>query len=166
MRAGFCAAGCAAAVLVFAAPAEAAKGTWAGTVPNTTGKVALDAKISRQGFLTKITQIRIKDVPTQCEVSGPVPAVEHTFSGRLTIQSNGTFSGTFTQETYGNQSSFSGKFKRNGKSVNGTLQVNYHYPAQGTFPEENCDTGALAFKAKFGATDETLARPAAQRMTY
>ncbi len=155
-------AGAVIAALAVATPAHAATGTWAGSVTGTTGKIALDGKVNRQGFVTKIKQIRVKDVPSQCEVTGPA-TVGHTFPATLRIQ-NGGFGGTYTQPTYGNQTTIDGRFNRSGRKITGTIQINYHYLEPP--PEENCDTGPLAFKVKLGATDETGARPAAQRLTY
>src|SRR5688572_18513429 len=97
----------AAGTLVFAASAQAAKGTYAGTVTNTTGKIALDVKI-QQGFVTKVTRVRGVDIPSQCEVSGQV-TVHHDFSTKLTVKGNGRFRGSFTQPTYGNVSTIAGR---------------------------------------------------------
>ena len=74
----------------------------------------------------------------------------------LSHQSNGRFNGTYTQPTYGNESTISGRIKH--KHVAGTVQINYHYPpdpAHG-YPEENCDAGKLVFKAELDAPDETV----------
>lgn len=153
MKVGLTAAICA-ATLLFAAPALAAKGTYAGTV-GTTGKIALDVKVSKAGFVKKVTALRGKDVPSTCEISGPGILVNFDTTVVLPVKStNGKFSGTLTQPTYGNVSTISGKVKH--KHVSGTIQVNYHYAAEGPYPEESCDTGPLAFTGKFGAPDETL----------
>ena len=138
--------------LLAAAPAMAAKGTYAGTVTNTTGVFALDVKINRFGFVTKITHIRVKDVPSQCETSGEVP-VHHDIPANVSVKENGKFSGSLTQPTYGNVSTFAGRIKH--KHVSGTFDINYHYAAEGSYPEENCDTGTLAFAGKLGAPDAT-----------
>jgi hypothetical protein len=150
----------AAAGLIVAAPAQAAKGTYAGAVTNTTGKIALDVKIDRFGFVTKITRLRGKEIPSTCEVSGPIPAVNFDLASSLTVKSNGNFNGTYTQPTYGNESTISGRIKH--KHVAGSVRVNYHYQAdpQHGYPEENCDTGPFAYAAKLGAPDGTqTARP-------
>ena len=156
----------AAAGLVVAAPAQAAKGTYAGTVTNTTGKIALDVKINRLGFITKVTHLRGKDIPSTCEISGPIPAVDFDLASSLTVRSNGKFNGTYTQPTYGNQSTISGRIKH--KHLAGTVQINYHYQADPTYgyPEENCDTGPLAYTAKLGNPDQTQTtpRPASARL--
>jgi len=152
MKVGISAAVCAVA-LAFAAPAMAAKGTYAGTV-GTTGKIALDVKVSKRGFVKKVTALRGVSVPSNCEISGPGIPVNFNTPVVLRLSSNGKFSGTLTQPTYGNVSSIRGKVKH--KNVSGTIQVNYHYPAEGSYPEENCDTGPLQFNARFGAPDETL----------
>ena len=152
-------AGAVIAALVVATPAHAATGTWAGSV-GTTGKIALDGKINREGFVTKIKQIRVKDVPSQCEVSGPA-TVGHAFPATLKIRNDGSFGGTYTQPTYGNQTTIDGRFNRSGRKITGTIQINYHYLEPP--PEENCDTGPLAFKAKLNAPDETGSRVQARR---
>lgn len=152
MKVGITAAICAAA-LACAAPAIAAKGTYAGTV-GTTGKIALDVKVSKRGFVKKITALRGVSVPSNCATSGPGIPVNFNTPVTLRIASNGKFSGMLIQPTYGNESSISGKIKH--KHVSGTIQVDYHYQAEGPYPEEDCDTGPLPFNAKFGAPDETL----------
>lgn len=154
MRLGLTAALCCGALLVLSAPAEAAKGTYAGTVGTTTGQIALDVKISRQGIVKKITHLRGKQIPSNCEISGPVPSVNFDLATALPVKAtNGKFAGEFTQPTYGNVSTISGKIKH--KNVTGTIQVNYHYQAEGSYPEENCDTGPLPFRARLGAPDPT-----------
>jgi hypothetical protein len=162
MRAGLIAV-VAAAALIAAAPAQAAKGTYAGTVTNTTGKIALDVKI-QQGVVTKVTHLRGEGIPSTCEISGPIPAVDFDLASSLTVKSNGKFHGTYTQPTYGNESTISGRIKH--KHVAGTIRVNYHYQAdpQHGYPEENCDTGPLPFTAKLGAPDATVTTSAGKRL--
>jgi hypothetical protein len=150
MRRGLIAA-IAAIALIAAAPAQAARGTYAGTVTNTTGQIALDVKI-QHGFITKITELRVKDVPSQCEISGQLN-VDHTLPTNLTVRSNGKFRGTYTQPTYGNVSTLNGRIKH--KHVSGTINIDYHYPAQDPYPEETCRTGPLAYTGKLGAPDGT-----------
>jgi hypothetical protein len=147
-----------AATLALAASAQAEIGTWAGTVTGTTGQIALDVKINRQSALTKVKQIRVKDVPSQCPVEGTAN-VAHTFPANLKIQGDGSFSGAYSQPTYGNQSTFAGQFNRNGHKIKGTIQINFHYPAEGGVPEEDCDTGPLPYKVKYNAPDGTQTRP-------
>jgi hypothetical protein len=163
MRLGLTAALCCGALLVATAPAQAAKGTYAGTVPGTTGQVALDVKISKRGIVKKITQLRGKQIPSNCEISGPVPSINYTLPTLLRVnKSSGRFAGQYTQPVYGNVSSIAGKIKH--KNVSGTIQVNYHYQAEGAYPEENCDTGPLPFTARLGNPDPTLtARAIADR---
>jgi hypothetical protein len=147
-----------AAALAVAAPAQAAKGTYAGTVTGTTGQIALDVKISKRGLVKKITELRGRGIPSVCEISGPVPSINFTFPSSLAVKpTNGKFAGSYAQPTYGNVSSISGKIKH--KRVKGTLQVNYHYPAEGTLPEESCDTGPVQFTAKLGNPDGTIVPP-------
>ncbi|MDX6583322.1 MAG: hypothetical protein QOI10_2506 [Solirubrobacterales bacterium] len=158
MRIGLIAA-VAAGALVIAAPAEAAKGTYAGSVTNTTGKIALDVKI-QQGSVTKITHLRGKGIPSNCEVSGQIPSVNFDLASNIAVnQQTAKFKGNYTQPTYGNVSTIKGTFF--GNTVEGKVDVNFHYQAEGQYPEENCDTGKLTFKAKFGAPDgtQTQSRP-------
>ena len=152
-----------AATLVLAAPAQAARGTYAGTITNTTGKIALDVKISKAGFVKKVTEIRVTDVPSTCEISGQA-TVQHTFPADLRVdQQTARYGGTYTQPNAGNQSRIDGKIKR--RKTKGTIQIDYLYPPQGGVPEENCDTGLLAYKASLDNVDETVARPSA-RLRY
>ncbi len=159
MRLGLTAALCCGAVLVTAVPAQAAKGTYAGTVTGTTGQIALDVKISRVGIVKKITQLRGRTIPSNCEISGPVPSVNFTLPTVLRVgPETGRFAGQYTQPTYGNVSSISGKIRH--RNVSGTVQVAYHYQAEGSYPEENCDTGPLPFTARLGNPDGTIVPPA------
>ena len=152
----------AAATLVFAGSAQARKGTFAGYVGGT-GKFALDAKISKRGFIKKVTALRGTEVPSTCEISGPGILVNFDTPVVLRVsQVTAKFAGKLTQPTYGNVSTISGKFKH--KRVKGTLEVDYHYPAEGPFPEENCDTGPLRFNAKLGNPDQTGTPPPAVRL--
>jgi hypothetical protein len=145
------------AALAIAAPAQAAKGTYAGTVGTSTGVIALDVKVSKQGIVKKITFLRGDHIPSNCEVSGPVPSINFDLPTVLPVDpQTGKFGGTYTQPTYGNQSTISGRVKH--KHVSGTVEVNYHYPATSQYPEENCDTGPLQFAAKLGAPDQTTHR--------
>ena len=156
MRLGLTAALCCGALLFTAVPAQAAKGTYAGTMTGTTGQIALDVKISRAGIVKKITQLRGKQVPSNCEISGPVPSVNFTLPTLLSVNpTNGKFAGQYTQPTYGNVSTISGKIRH--KNVSGTIRVAYHYQAEGSYPEENCDTGPLPFTARLGNPDPTVA---------
>jgi hypothetical protein len=156
MRVG-CIAAAAAAALVVAAPAQADTGTYAGTAGGT-GKIALDVKI-KNGHVIKLTHLRGKALPSNCETSGPGVPVNFDTAVSLPVKSpSGKFSGSLTQPTYGNVSTIKGQVKH--KHVSGTIDVNYHYQAEDQYPEEDCDTGPLPFSAKFGATDETQPAPA------
>lgn len=163
MRLGLTAALCCGAMLVTAVPAQAAKGTYAGTVTGTTGTIALDVKVSKRGLVKKITFMRGRTIPSNCEVTGPVPSINFDLPTVLRVgPETGKFAGQYTQPTYGNVSTISGKIRR--KNMSGTVQVNYHYPATTQYPEENCDTGPLAFTARYGAADPTVtARAIADR---
>ncbi len=145
--------------LLIAGPAQASTGTYAGTVGGT-GQFAMDVKINKFNIITKVKELRGKAIPTHCEISGAQVA-NHTLPTNLSVKtSNGKFGGSFTQPTYGNVSTISGKIKH--KHVSGTLKINYHYAAEGELPEENCDTGPLQFNAKLGAPDGTETTPPAR----
>jgi hypothetical protein len=149
-----------AATLALAAPADAAIGTWAGSV-GTTGKIALDVKINRQGYVTKVKQLRVKEAPATCDITTGAVTVTNTFPSNLKIQGDGSFGGIYTQPTYGNQTSINARFNRSGRKITGTVDLNYHY--LNPPPEENCYTGPLSFKAKYNAPDETVSRVQARR---
>jgi hypothetical protein len=101
----------------------------------------------------------VRTIPSNCEFTGPVPSINFDLPTVLRVgPETGRFAGQYTQPTYGNVSTISGKIRH--KNMSGTVQVNYHYQAEGTYPEENCDTGPLAFTARFGAPDPTV--PAAR----
>jgi hypothetical protein len=151
-----------AASLGLAGSALAAKDTYAGNVKGTAGKIALDVKINRGGFVTKITQIRTYNVPATCEISGPIPGVNVTLSGKVRIdQQTAEWSASYTQETYGNQSTASGTLF--GRKMKGRIQISQHFPPFESYPEENCDTGPLKFKASLDKPDETQPPPARLR---
>ena len=163
MKAGLIAAVAACALMV-AAPAQAAKGTYAGTVTGTEGKIALDVKVSKRGWVKKVTHLRGVNIPSTCDISGPV-TVNHDFATSLRVNDNGRFEGFFQQPTYNNVSSIAGKIKvDHPQQMRGSFRIDYHYPAEEGYPEEDCDTGPLPFTAKFGATDETLTPPPAARI--
>jgi hypothetical protein len=153
-----------ATMLALAAPALAAKDTYAGKVKGTqSGRIALDVRINRGGFVTKITQIRVVSVPATCEISGPIPGVNVNLSGKVPIdQQTAKWSASYTQETYGNQSTAKGTLF--GRTMKGKFQISQHFPPFETYPEENCDTGRLKFKASLDNPDETL--PPAPRLRY
>jgi hypothetical protein len=132
----------------------AATGTYAGNITGTAGKIALDVKVQR-GYVTKVTHVRVANFPSTCEISGPATVISNSFDGDMAVKGSGKFHGSFTQAGSGNVSTVRGQI--NHKHVSGTFHVNYHYEADGQFPAENCDTGTLAYTAKFGAPDETRA---------
>ncbi len=137
-------------VLVIAAPAHAAQRTYAGTTDGA-GHIALDVKI-KHGVVTKLLRVRGDKIPSTCEVSGPIPEVSFNQPAGLRVPPSGRVKGSYTQPTYGNVSTLTGRF--DGDTVTGKIRVNYHYPAEDPYPEEDCDTGKLAFTAELGAPDQ------------
>jgi hypothetical protein len=79
--------------------------------------------------------------------------VDATLPGPIKVSKKGKFDVAFEQPVYGNLSHVKGKF--DGKKLTGKLQLDAHYPATDVYPEEDCVTGVLEFKAKRGAPDET-----------
>ena len=137
-------------VLAVAVPAGAAKGVFAGDVGDG-GNIALDVKL-KNGVVAKIVRVRGDKVPSTCEISGPIPEVSFNRPVKVVVDETGKFKGSYTQPTFGNVSTMKGRF--DGETVTGKLRVNFHYPAEAEYPEENCDTGNIPFTAELGAPDE------------
>ena len=57
------------------------------------------------------------------------------------------------QPDFGNVTTLEGKFE--GKTVTGVIDLDLHYSATDTLPEEDCKTGPLEFEAEKGAKDQT-----------
>ena len=141
-----------AAAMLLPATAQAATKTYAGTTEGG-GVIALDVKVSHKGVVRKITEARGAQLPTVCEQSGKVPS-HLTFPDPIEVKRNGKFADDYAQPTYGNVSMIGGKFKGK-KKVSGTIDVDFHFPAEDGYPEENCSTGPIDFQAKAGKKDET-----------
>jgi hypothetical protein len=130
--------------------ASAKTATYAGTTEGD-GKVAADVVIKKHK-VKKITEARGFNLPAVCELSGPLP-VDATLPGPVKVSKKGKFDVFYEQPVYGNLSHVRGKF--DGRKLTGTLDLDAHYPAQGIYPEEDCATDVLTFKAERGALDET-----------
>lgn len=143
-------AGLAAAALAVPATADAATKVYAGTTDGS-GQIAMDVVVNRKGKLKGITEVRGKNVPVTCEQSGP-QAVYFTFPTSTKINSHRRFYAEWTQPTYGNKSWIRGTFAPK-KVINGTLHFDQHFKAQGNYPEENCASGDISYRAERGAPD-------------
>ena len=143
----------AAAAVVMLVPissASAKTATYAGTTEGD-GKVAADVVIKKQK-VKKITEARGFNLPAVCEQSGALP-VDATLDGPVKVSTKGKFDVMFEQPVYGTVSHLKGRF--DGKKLTGKNDLDAHYPATTIYPEEDCVTGVLQFKAKRGAPDET-----------
>ena len=136
--------------LALPAAASAATKTYAGGMDGG-GKLGIDVKV-KHGKVKKITEIRGTDIPTVCDESGPVPS-HLTFPTLIKVDKKGRFEAGFEQPTYGNVSTIKGRFKA--KMVEGKLSVDYHYPAEDGYPEEDCHTSKLGYQAIAGFPDPT-----------
>jgi hypothetical protein len=141
-----------AAVLMLApiSSASAKIATYAGTTEGD-GRVAADVVIKKRK-VKKITEARGFNLPAVCELSGPLP-VDATLPGPIKVSKKGKFDVTLEQPVYGNVSHVKGEF--DGKKLTGKLKLDARYPATDTYPEENCVSSVLEFKAERGAPDET-----------
>jgi hypothetical protein len=164
----------AALALVAPATASAAKTvTYGGTVAPK-GAIAMDTKVNRFGFVKKIIALRGAGIPSQCESSGQLNInvnlnQENTvIPGKgpfeIKVKRNGKFRFSFTDPQYNLTRSIKGKFSgRKDKRVGGEFKYAAHYPAEGYYPEENCDTGLLDYKATKGGTDVVPPQPTLAR---
>ena len=138
------------ASLAVPATASAATKVYAGTTDGS-GQIALDVVVNRKGKLKGITQIRAKNIPVTCERSGPLTAY-FTHSTAIKINSHRKFYAEWTQQTFGNESWIRGTFAPK-KVVNGTFHFDQHFDAEDGYPEENCHSADLAYRAERGAPD-------------
>lgn len=142
-----------AGALALPAGASAAKVVYGGTTEGG-GRVAMDVKVSHKGVPKKITEIRGVDLPATCEQSGPGAKLNARVPVSLKIDKNGEFSFSYTEPTYGNTSSITGKVRGHKlDKLKGTLNYANHYPADAKYPEENCSTGPLKYKVKAAGAD-------------
>jgi hypothetical protein len=166
MRAGTkaaIAAACASFALAAPAVATAKVKTYGGTIfPE--GKMAMDVKVSPRNVAKKVIAIRAEGVPAHCDISGDLHITininrQTTVNpdGKpfgLKVKRNGKFGLDFTDPTYGQRKQIHGKFGGRGdRKLAGGFSYANHYPADGTYPEENCHTEDLIYMAKAGGPD-------------
>ena len=147
----------AAIALAIPTAASAARKTYGGTTDGG-GQIALDVVVSKKGKVKRVTEIRAINLPSICEVSGQLTTYT-ALPGPLGVVAK-EFSAIYTQPTYLNESTVEGRFTGK-KNVSGTLSFSYHFLADAQFPEEDCDTGPLGFRAKRNGPDAIL--PPAER---
>lgn len=147
----------AATALALPASASAATKVYGGTAGET-GEIAMDVTVSKRGIPKKITEIRAAKLPAQCDQSGALNTSTRTPPLQLKIKSNGKFYGELIQPTYGNKSWIRGRFSSK-RLVTGTFVYDYHFLADGQYPEENCRTGELPFSMSKGGPDVVLPPP-------
>lgn len=142
-------------VLALPGAASAATKVYAGDA-EIGGQVAMDVKVSKAGAAKRITGLRAVDLPATCEISGgPIPVHMDT-APVIKVSKRGKFDFEFT-DTYDNTSTLSGKFKgRKDKRVVGEFLYADHFPAEDSFPEEDCATEKTKFEAEKGAPDIDL----------
>ncbi len=128
----------------FALPAAALAGTktYSGTSDAGVG-VALDVVV-KHGKPRKITALRGQKLPLRCERTGRAyTSIELPTS--IKVSAKGKFRFKYVQPTYGNKSKLKGRF--DGRVVTGEFSFRYHYPADGTQPEQDCATDVLPYYA-------------------
>ena len=139
-----------AGVALLATPAAAGTATYAGNTDGG-GKFAADVVV-KNGKVKQITGARAVDMPGRCEISGE-QRLDAVAPEAIKVNRKGKFSYEFVQPEYGNVTTLKGKFK--GKELTGVIDLDLHYSATDTLPEEDCSTGPLDFEGEKGAKDET-----------
>ena len=139
-----------AAAALLATPASAGTATYAGETDGG-GKIAADVVI-KKGKVKEITAARAVDMPGSCEISGE-QRLDAAAPEPIKVNGKGKFSYEFVQPEYGNVTTLKGKFK--GNELTGVINLDLHYEAGDTLPEEDCSTGPLGFEGTKGAADET-----------
>ena len=92
------------------------------------------------------------NLPGECDQSGP-QRLDAGTPEDIKVNNKGKFNFEYVQPEYGNVTTLKGKFE--GKTVKGVLDVDLHYSATDTLPEEDCKTGPLDFEATRGEPDPT-----------
>ncbi|MFN8111711.1 MAG: hypothetical protein U0R51_00785 [Solirubrobacterales bacterium] len=157
------AAACAAIAIAAPAAASAKTVTYGGKIfPE--GRMAMDVKVSDKGVAKKVVAIRAEKVPAHCDVSGDLHITininrENTDNPDgspfgLKVNRKGKFNLDYTDPTYHQRKAIHGEFngRRDVKLAGGFSYAN-HYPADGTYPEENCHTDDDIYTAKRGGKD-------------
>ncbi len=138
--------------LALALPASAAAGTatYAGHT-DSGAKVAFDATL-KHGKPKTITELRAAKFLLHCDISGDVKNNSLQLPVSLPVK-NSEFALTFVQPTYGNKSRVTGAF--DGDTATGKFKINYHFLADGQYPEEDCHSDKLSYTVRKGAPDHT-----------
>jgi hypothetical protein len=162
MKAGIAAA-CASVALIAPTAASAKTVTYGGKIfPE--GSMAMDVKVSKKGVPKKVIAIRAREVPAHCDTSGDLditininPDTATNPDGSpfgLKVKKNGKFSLEYTDPVYHLRKALHGQFGgRKNKKLTGGFTYANHYPADATYPEENCHTDDLLYTAKRGGPD-------------
>ena len=144
---------CVAAAMTMPVAASAAVKTYAGG-SSPSGKIAIDVKLSKKNKPKKIVALRAADLPGHCDASGDLSLSVNIPKIAIEVNRRGKFHFKATDPTYGNTSSIRGGFGgRRNKEVGGSFVYANHYPADATYPEENCHTDTLLYSVKRGAPD-------------
>ena len=138
------------AALVLPGTAAAAKKVYAGTTDGS-GQLAMDVVVNKKGKLQYITELRGNQIPVTCEQSG-AQTVYFTIPTSIRINTHHKYHSHWEQPTYGNRSSIRGAFVPK-KVTNGTVNFSQHFTAEGSYPEENCNSGDLGYHLDRGAPD-------------
>lgn len=135
--------------LGLALPAAASAGTkvYSGKA-EAGGEVILEVTVSRSGVAKWITELRARDLPGTCDISGgPIP-IDMNAPTNIKVSKRGEFSLRYTDE-YDNKSTLSGQFEgKKDKRVSGVFRYASHFAAEGPYPEENCATERTRFEGK------------------
>ena len=151
-RAALAVAVAAVAILAVATPAAAEEVEYTGTAA-IGGKITLAVKLNKKGVPKKVTEIRARDLPGTCEISGAIP-LDAQQAVNVKVSSEGTFEYATPMDSYGQQSTVEGEFKGNkAKRITGKFVYEGHFPAEGPYPEENCSTGESTYSLKKDAPD-------------
>ena len=146
------------ASLAVPATASAATKIYAGTTDGS-GQIAMDVVVNRKGKLRGITEVRGQNVPVQCEQSG-AQTVYFTFPTSTKISANRKFYAEWTEPEFGTKSWIRGSFAPK-KVASGTFHFHKHLKAEGNYPEENCKSADLGYRAERGAPNVVPSPPKA-----
>jgi hypothetical protein len=120
---------CVVIALAFAATAGAGKRDYAGDV-EPTGDIELTAKI-RHGEVKRVVELQFEDATATCDASQvPFPG----FGSDLKVNARREFRATIFEDDAGGKTKISGKFRRDLKTVKGTISVSGPFE-----PYSNCE---------------------------
>jgi hypothetical protein len=151
------------AALAIAVPGSAAAKTvtyGGGIFPS--GKIAFDVKVNKKKKPKRIVAVRAIGVPIECDQSGPNTA-SLTASKLEAKVTGGGFDLVLVQPKFGNKTKLTGEFKQKNKKLGGGITYDYHFPAEGDLPEEDCNSETLLYGAKRGGKDVVVPQAAAVR---